>query len=66
MSELLRELAVAEERERCAKIAEQCYYRYARLWMKSRTYPDAVVSRQYFDGAAYAAASIMDQIRGVK
>ena len=57
------EQAVAEERERCAKIAEQCYCRYERIWMK---YPDAVYRRQYFDGASHADATIIDEIRGMK
>jgi hypothetical protein len=56
--------AVAREREACAQIAQRVADKYMKEYRASRTDPDKVGMRQYYDGASDAGEQIADEISG--
>jgi hypothetical protein len=63
IAEARAEIARRDEREECAAIARRVATRYVTQYDKSRTDPDEVGRRPYYDGASDAAEEIADAIR---
>jgi hypothetical protein len=62
VAEAEKKAAVAREREACAQIAQRVADKYMKEYRASRTDPDKVGMRQYYDGASDAGEQIADEI----